>query len=186
MGPDGQPASPPEPLINDERLLVNVAGSWHRRPTAQTAFENLVIAGDYVRTSTDFASMESANEAAKRAVNVILHRDDGADRCKVYNKLPVPKALGCPIAFVRMLGSRGDKIGFPHPIMLVATPIGWFAGLEDWLRLKCVPATLTNGQKTERCRRTPLVPGHPTGQSASIASAPAVETPDTSSPHITV
>jgi hypothetical protein len=34
----------------------------------------LVLAGDYVRTNTDLASMEGACEAARRAVNAILQR----------------------------------------------------------------------------------------------------------------
>jgi N-methylhydantoinase A len=38
------------------------------RPEAASAIPNLVFAADYVRTSTDLASMEGANEAARRAV----------------------------------------------------------------------------------------------------------------------
>ena len=33
---------------------------------------NLLLAADYVRTHTDLATMEGANEAARRAVNAIL------------------------------------------------------------------------------------------------------------------
>jgi hypothetical protein len=58
--------------VNVEPLLVNVAGSWHNRPTAVTQIENLFLASDYVRTYTDLATMEGANEAARRAVNGIL------------------------------------------------------------------------------------------------------------------
>jgi hypothetical protein len=39
-----------------------------------------VLAGDYVRTNTDLASMEGACEAARRAVNAILQRAGSADR----------------------------------------------------------------------------------------------------------
>ncbi len=66
--PDGRCAA------NLEPLLVNNAGSWQLRPDAATHVENLVMAGDYVRTWTDFASMEAANEAARRAVNALLPR----------------------------------------------------------------------------------------------------------------
>ncbi|MGE0546310.1 MAG: FAD-dependent oxidoreductase [Kofleriaceae bacterium] len=62
------------PPINSSRLLVHPPGSWELRPEASTAVPNLVIAGDYVRTSTDLASMEGASEAARRAVNTILRR----------------------------------------------------------------------------------------------------------------
>jgi len=59
-------------LTNEDVLLVNEADSWRLRPDAATLIPNFVLAGDYVRTSTDFASMESANEAARRAVNALL------------------------------------------------------------------------------------------------------------------
>ncbi len=54
---------------NREPLLINTIGSWRNRPDAVTAIENLFLASDYVRTHTDLASMEGANEAARRAVN---------------------------------------------------------------------------------------------------------------------
>jgi hypothetical protein len=117
---------------------VNTAGSWDNRPAAQTAFRNLVIAGDYVRTFTDFASMESANEAAKRAVNVILARDEAAgaaplQRCTI-TALPVPRELRGPIRLVSAVDNVAVHIGFPHPLMFLASPIGWFAGFERILR----------------------------------------------------
>jgi uncharacterized protein with NAD-binding domain and iron-sulfur cluster len=62
------------PPTNRSRLLVHPPGSWAYRPEAGTQIPNLVIAADYVRTSTDLASMEGANEAARRAVNAILQR----------------------------------------------------------------------------------------------------------------
>src|SRR4029079_18387605 len=52
------------PPKNNSRLLVHPPGSWSLRPEAGTAIANLVLASDYVRTSTDLASMEGANEAA--------------------------------------------------------------------------------------------------------------------------
>ena len=62
------------PPVNHSRLLVHPPGSWALRPEATTSVPNLVIAADYVRTYTDLASMEGANEAARRAVNAILAR----------------------------------------------------------------------------------------------------------------
>ncbi len=62
------------PPINRSRLLVHPPGSWAVRPESGTAIPNLVLAADYIRTYTDLASMEGANEAARRAVNVILQR----------------------------------------------------------------------------------------------------------------
>ncbi|HET6344765.1 MAG TPA: hypothetical protein VFH51_07520, partial [Myxococcota bacterium] len=47
-------------------------GSWASRPTSGCAVPNLHLAADYVRTYTDLATMEGANEAARRAVNEVL------------------------------------------------------------------------------------------------------------------
>ncbi len=76
-----------------EPLLVNNANTWRLRPDAATAIPNFVLASDYVRTCTDLATMEGANEAARRAVNAILERS-GSDqpRCRIWN-LHEPDAL---------------------------------------------------------------------------------------------
>src|SRR5262249_52815529 len=55
-----------------EPLLVNAVRTWAHRPDAFTNIPNLFLASDYVRTFTDLATMEGANEAARRAVNAIL------------------------------------------------------------------------------------------------------------------
>lgn len=79
---------PPNPVgaaTNLEPLLINTAGSWKYRPEAKTKIRNLFLASDYVRTYTDLASMEGANEAARRAVNGILDRSGSkAPRCEVW------------------------------------------------------------------------------------------------------
>jgi 15-cis-phytoene desaturase len=62
----------PSSATNAEPLLINTANSLQYRPEAQVALENLFVASDYVRTYTDIACMEAANEAARRAVNCLL------------------------------------------------------------------------------------------------------------------
>jgi uncharacterized protein with NAD-binding domain and iron-sulfur cluster len=62
----------PGTATNAEPLLINTAGSLQYRPEAQIELENLFLASDYVRTWTDIACMEAANEAARRAVNCVL------------------------------------------------------------------------------------------------------------------
>jgi uncharacterized protein with NAD-binding domain and iron-sulfur cluster len=75
----------PNEASNLEPLLINTAGSWSDRPEAVTAIENLFLASDYVRTHTDLATMEGANEAARRAVNGILEASgSSAPRCGVW------------------------------------------------------------------------------------------------------
>jgi 15-cis-phytoene desaturase len=62
----------PGSATNAEPLMINTAGSLKYRPEAQIELENLFLASDYVRTYTDIACMEAANEAARRAVNCLL------------------------------------------------------------------------------------------------------------------
>jgi 15-cis-phytoene desaturase len=62
----------PSAATNLEPLLINTANSLQYRPNADTEIPNLLLASDYVRTYTDLACMEAANEAARRAVNTIL------------------------------------------------------------------------------------------------------------------
>lgn len=62
----------PSSATNAEPLLINTAGSLQYRPQAQVELENFFVASDYVRTYTDIACMEAANEAARRAVNCLL------------------------------------------------------------------------------------------------------------------
>jgi uncharacterized protein with NAD-binding domain and iron-sulfur cluster len=83
----------PSAATNLEPLLVNTAGSWADRPDAATRIPNLLLAADYVRTHTDLATMEGANEAARRAVNAILDATRSrAGRCPVY-ELSEPAVL---------------------------------------------------------------------------------------------
>jgi len=62
----------PGTVTNAEPLLINHVGSLAARPEAFTEVPNLFLASDYVRTHTDLATMEGANEAARRATNAIL------------------------------------------------------------------------------------------------------------------
>lgn len=71
---------------NEEPLLVNLINTWALRPEANTAIPNLFLASDYVRTYTDLATMEGANEAARRAVNGILQAaGSSAPPCALWN-----------------------------------------------------------------------------------------------------
>jgi geranylgeranyl pyrophosphate synthase/uncharacterized protein with NAD-binding domain and iron-sulfur cluster len=89
---DTDPARPGI-LQNLEPLLVNQVNTWALRPEATTAIPNLFLASDYVRTYTDLATMEGANEAARRAVNGLLDsvKFDGP-RCELW-ELHEPEIL---------------------------------------------------------------------------------------------
>ncbi len=95
---------------NRSPLLINTVGSLKNRPPADVGIENLTIASDYVRTNSDLASMESANEAGRRAANAIFERHGVSDRAAIW-ELPEP-AIFEPF-------KRQDRIryrlGLPHP-----------------------------------------------------------------------
>ena len=92
----------PTGAANLEPLLVNTAGSWADRPDAVTRIPNLFLASDYVRTYTDLATMEAANEAARRAVNGILAATgSSAPRCEVW-ELREPRAFAAARALDRV------------------------------------------------------------------------------------
>ena len=81
------------PPANPSRLLVHPPRSWDVRPEAASAIANLCLAGDYVRTYTDLASMEGACEAGRRAVNAILDRvGSTATRAAIW-RLEEPEAF---------------------------------------------------------------------------------------------
>jgi len=68
-----------------EPLYIDYADSWHNRPDAYTRIPNFFLAADYVRTDTQLATMEAANEAARRATNSIISAS-GANvpLCKIW------------------------------------------------------------------------------------------------------
>jgi uncharacterized protein with NAD-binding domain and iron-sulfur cluster len=71
LDPDIEFPNPSE-ATNAEPLLINTTGSLQYRPESQAELVNFFVASDYVRTYTDIACMEAANEAARRAVNCLL------------------------------------------------------------------------------------------------------------------
>jgi uncharacterized protein with NAD-binding domain and iron-sulfur cluster len=76
----------PQDDKDKEPLLVNTINSWALRPEAYTFIPNLFLASDYVKTYTDLATMEGANEAARRAVNSIIHVSGvKTSLCEIWN-----------------------------------------------------------------------------------------------------
>jgi hypothetical protein len=74
----------PRRQINAEPLLINRPGAWFLRPETTTGVPNMFLAADYVRTNTNLATMEGANEAARRATNAILKVSGSTkDPCEV-------------------------------------------------------------------------------------------------------
>lgn len=95
---------------NLEPLLINTAGSLADRPDVVTQIPNLLLVGDYVRTNTDIATMEAANESARRATNAILANiGSSASFCEIWG-------LDEPDIFVPMkaLDEIRFELGLPY------------------------------------------------------------------------
>ncbi|HZO82297.1 MAG TPA: FAD-dependent oxidoreductase [Candidatus Binataceae bacterium] len=102
-------------MRNLEPLLINTVGSWDSRPETAGPIENLLLASDYVRTYTQLASMEGANEAARRAVNAILDRTGSREpRCALW-PLHEPPVLEPLRRLDATLFRRGEPNIFDRP-----------------------------------------------------------------------
>lgn len=115
----------PSGAVNLEPLLINTRGSWEARPDATTKIPNLFLAADYVRTYTDLATMEGANEAARRAVNgVLAATGSSAQPCRLWPlHEPAIFAPARALDFVLWkLGRAHGGIGRETTRELLATP----------------------------------------------------------------
>jgi uncharacterized protein with NAD-binding domain and iron-sulfur cluster len=100
----------PGTVTNAEPLLINHVGSLAARPEAFTEIGNLFLASDYVRSHTDLASMEAANEAARRATNAILAVSGvTAEPCGLW-EFDVPLAM----RHAQLLDQLRFRMGLPN------------------------------------------------------------------------
>jgi hypothetical protein len=99
----------------DAPLFINTIGAWSNRPRAKTKFQNLYLAGDFVKNAIDLACMEGAVSAALEASLQIL-RDHGESEALPVVQVPPewPRAL---LVFARIL---------MFPVVLIARVIAWF------------------------------------------------------------
>ncbi len=109
----------PGVVTNTEPLLINHAGSLALRPEAHTGIGNLFLASDYVRTYTDLATMEGANEAARRATNAII-AVSGVDAapCGLW-EFDIPK----PMHDAQVIDRLRFRMGLPN-LHLLGRPNG--------------------------------------------------------------
>jgi len=77
-----------------------------------------VLAADYVRTYTDLATMEAANEAARRATNAILAVSGAnAPPCGLW-EFDIPKAM----RQAQVLDRIRFRMGLPNLLLAVSPP----------------------------------------------------------------
>lgn len=110
LQPAGAFSQSPAEDKDAEPLLINTNGSWYKRPEAATGIPNLFLGADYVRTNTDLATMEGANEAARRAVNALLiQAKSTAAPCEVW-----PLEQMRVFAPFRWIDRLGFALGLPQ------------------------------------------------------------------------
>ena len=131
MDADADPATPRSDT-NAEPLLVNYVDTWHLRPEATTRISNLFLASDYVRTYTDLATMEAANEAARRAVNgVITAAHSDVEPCQIWNlhepELFVPLRAYDRVRYRKGLPWDGQAMAFARSVVSLAAGVARFA-----------------------------------------------------------
>ena len=117
---------------NTEKLLVNLTNTWDLRPNSYTEIPNLFLASDYVKTFTDLASMEGANEAARRAVNNIVKRSgSNAPLCTLWDLhepfLLLPFRLFDKIRYRKGLRWHSDV---PKTVQTVASANAFFQKMK--------------------------------------------------------
>ena len=101
---------------NATPLLVNTVGTWDKRPTSRTRIPNLFLAGDYVQTNIDLATMEGANESARTAVNALLDASGSpAERAATYQLYRSP-ALEAVKRSDALLYRAGLPNALDHPV----------------------------------------------------------------------
>jgi hypothetical protein len=99
------------------------------RPEAGTAIPNLVLASDYVKTHTNLATMEGANEAARRAVNAILERSGStAGKSEIW---PLVEN-GSILTAMKVIDKALYKAGQKHLFQILGIKKG--ARAAAWLR----------------------------------------------------
>ncbi|MGW7364248.1 hypothetical protein ACWGI8_12665 [Streptomyces sp. NPDC054841] len=71
---------------------------------------NFFLAGDYLRTGMNLASMEGANEAARHAVNALLDADGStAGRCETWGHYQPPEMEG-----LKRVDEARWRLGLPN------------------------------------------------------------------------
>jgi len=135
LDPDIANASLSTPRIetNAEPLLVNYVDTWRLRPEAVTRIPNFFLASDYVRTFTDLATMEAANEAARRAVNGVI-RASGASvtPCEIWNlqepEVFMPLRAYDQIRFRKGLPWDGEAMALAQSVLQLAEAAASMSG----------------------------------------------------------
>ena len=109
------------PFRNSTPLLIHPRDQRRHRPDAETAIQNLFLAADFVRTYTDLATMEGAEEAARRAARAILFRM-GIDKARWPAVMPLDEG------YTFEIGKRIDawryRFQADHPLLTPRWALG--------------------------------------------------------------
>ncbi len=132
--------------VDKEPLLVNNVNTWALRPAAATDIENIFLAADYVRTNTDLATMEGANEAARRAVNCIIDADGNKKHYAQIFQFKEPWFFDLMKCWDRHRYNKGLPYSdnFPWYIRTLTFLMGILFVVEGFLKFMFSKLSLTN------------------------------------------
>lgn len=125
------------PSDNRTRMMINPPGEYPERPGEpykyQCWYDNLVLAGSYMKTTTRLTTMEAANESARHAVNAILTTDSDyrGELCEIAS--PEDHEFD-DLAYLRDLDEALMKEHLPHFIDILEPPRvirSWLSGEFD-------------------------------------------------------
>jgi uncharacterized protein with NAD-binding domain and iron-sulfur cluster len=95
---------------NDDPLFSNTVSSWDNRPRTTTAIPNLLLAGDYVQTDFDVATMEAACESGRAVANALLQASRvGAEPARMFHRYSAPE-----LAEAKSVDAARYRRGQPH------------------------------------------------------------------------
>lgn len=134
-------ADSPAGLVNSAPLLIHPPSFQRRRPDTDPGLDNVVLAADYVANGTDLATMEGANEAARRAVNrLLLLTTSPAPRCHVVDHLERHEP-----AWLRAIKNLDDRVYPARNLYELFLPASH--------RTDSAPSKLTRARPAEPARR---------------------------------
>ncbi|MFI5617604.1 FAD-dependent oxidoreductase [Streptomyces sp. NPDC051567] len=107
---------------NSEPLLISTAGSAQHRPRAATALPNLFLAGDWVHSDLNLATMEAADQTGKAAANALLTAAAVRDAvpCEILTMQHPPE-----LAELHRIDARLYAAGLPN---MFDRPAPWATG----------------------------------------------------------
>ncbi len=154
-------------------LFANMVGSWERRPDTETPFQNLLLAGTYVRNFADVSTIEGAVASGLAAAEAVRRRVGRGDPIEVIEPEYYPremfvalKAAWAPYAYAAKAMSDADAwLGIqPGKVMRklgLGSAAGYWPMLDQYWKMGSAYWDALAGRSGGRRRQAGHIVGHP-------------------------